>query len=235
MAVTLRAGVQAGGSFTAGTSTTRAFAGAVSAGDLLFFGIRVPDETTTVDSVSDDVNGAYTLVSGPEDNSGATNLRMYLFCFPNSAAGTPTVTANFSASITGHTAVCALAGAQTSATADALGTSRLTSGSGDTTFTSNAVNNVAAGGILGLLVTNASMTITASTGTDSVVTTASTRCFFLFTAAPTVTSYQQSVTGSASHSIQMITSWAEASAGGAIGPLVGGKLVGRGILGGRLQ
>lgn len=214
MAVAVRAGVASAGSFTAAASPTRAFAGAVSAGDLLFIAIRNgSDETTTITSVTDDVNGAWTAVEGPSDHASAT-LRVWVYCCANSAAGTPTVTVNFSGAINGHLAVAALSGAQTSTTPDAEGTTRVTSGAADTTHTSNSVSNVAIGGILGVVFSSATVTITASTGTDTVITTDSTRAFLIFTAAPSVTSYTQAVTSSGgTHTTQMIASWANVGGG----------------------
>jgi hypothetical protein len=207
----LRAGVAAQNSFTANAAPTLAFAGAVTAGDNLYIAIRNgSDETTTITGVSDDVNGAWTLVSGPSDHA-STTLRGWKYCFPNSGAGTPTVTVSFSAAINGHLAVGALVGAQTSATPDATGATRVTSTSADTTHTSNAVNNNAAGGIIGAIFTSATVTLTAGAGTDTVINTGSGRAFLVFTASPTVTSYTQAVTSSVgTHSMQMISSWADA-------------------------
>lgn len=227
MAVEVRAGVQAASSFTAASSPTRAFAGAVSEGDLLVIAIRDgSDETTTITSVTDSVNGAWTAVEGPLDHGTAT-FRGWLYCFPNSGAGTPTVTVNFSGAINGHLAVAAFSGAQTSATPDAEGTSRTTSSSGDTTHTSNAVTNSAAGALISAIFTAGSVTLTASTGTDTIVTTTSTRAFIIFTAAPTSSSKTQAVTSSSgAHSIQTATAWLEAGGGGGGGATHPGRFDG---------
>ena len=77
-----------------GTTDTLAFAGAVVVASLLFCEIRM-GTAATLNSIDDSVNGAasWTIV-GPTDNVG----RQYFAYFQNTAAGTPTLTFNFSAS-----------------------------------------------------------------------------------------------------------------------------------------
>lgn len=81
---------------TQGTSNalTRAYGSTVSAGDTLVAFCLVYHATETCDSVSDDINGAWTKAFGPVDC--AAPARLYGFYKLNSAAGTPTVTGNFS-------------------------------------------------------------------------------------------------------------------------------------------
>jgi hypothetical protein len=85
-----------------GTTAARAFGSAVQAGDLLFAFVGQRHATNTVTGVSDSVNGAWTYAFGPVRAAG--NLApQYLYGYyrPNSAAGTPTVTATFSAAADG--------------------------------------------------------------------------------------------------------------------------------------
>lgn len=72
---------------------TLAFSGAVTVGDALFC-LACVSGTTTRDAltgVSDSVNGAWTALSAMQYN-GTSDKGLRLFFFPNTAAGTPTVT-----------------------------------------------------------------------------------------------------------------------------------------------
>lgn len=73
---------------------TKAYAAAVDAGDVLVAFVAIYNAAETCNGVSDSVNGAWTQAYGPIN--GGNGTRMYGFYKLNSAAGTPTVTANFS-------------------------------------------------------------------------------------------------------------------------------------------
>lgn len=80
----------------------KAYTSAVQAGDVLWTFVWVNSATTTVTGVSDSLNGAWTQVFGPvRGDSNNFNATLYGFCFPNSAAGTPTVTVSVSANTQG--------------------------------------------------------------------------------------------------------------------------------------
>lgn len=75
----------------------KALASAVSAGDLLCVIVWQYSATQVCTGVSDTVNGAWpAAVVGPiRSVSGLSNASAYIFVFPNSAAGTPTITATW--------------------------------------------------------------------------------------------------------------------------------------------
>lgn len=94
--------------FTASSSTsTIELPNDVVAGETIILGIRLFEQTTTVTSVEDPVNGTWSTGSGsngPSDHSTATDIRTYFFFLNNSAALTGasnrTITVNLSASVT---------------------------------------------------------------------------------------------------------------------------------------
>lgn len=81
-------------------TVSKAYGSAVSAGDLLWAFVYQLSGTASPTGVSDSVNGAWTpagtLIRGDANNG---NLYCQGYYFPNSGAGTPTVTANFDTSI----------------------------------------------------------------------------------------------------------------------------------------
>lgn len=81
---------------------SKAYTSAVAAGDLLWAFVWVNSATTTVTSVTDSVNGAWTQAFGPI-RGDATNFNATLYGFykANSSAGTPTLTVVTSANTQG--------------------------------------------------------------------------------------------------------------------------------------
>lgn len=164
-------------SATASTAPTIAFPGAVSAGSFLILYVRDgADETTTISSVTDSVNGAWTLLEGPIDHPSATQ-RAWCYYFENSGAGTPTVTVNLSASIATYLAVAEFRGVPTSSVVDAEATTS-THGAG-TSFTSNTAAATVAGATISGLITGATVTATPGSG-ETDVTAESGRAHIMF-------------------------------------------------------
>lgn len=194
-----------------GTTSTAQFGAALGIGDLLFATINdATDETTAITSVADDVNGAWTLLTGPQDHASAT-VRVWTYYYQNnSSTGQPIVTVTFNTSIIHRLCVAAFSGAATSGGPDVIGTSRLTSSSGDTTHTSNSITLTGAGGIISGLFFNATKVATA--GSDEInVTNANTRAHIFFTAHASGTSRTHVATSATgNHSSHVITAWLEA-------------------------
>jgi hypothetical protein len=192
MAVGVNTSSDAAVSFTAANAPTVTFAGAVAAGSCLILGIRLADETTTIDSVADSVNGAWTLVDGPDDHA-STTLRSYVYKFENSGAGTPVVTVTFAAAATpsGHLGVVEVTG--TGVVVDAVGTTRVTSTSSDTTHTSNSVTATAAGATLACLLTSTTTSFVPGGGASLATSQQETRVNWAVLAHGSSGSYSQSV------------------------------------------
>lgn len=181
-------------SLAASASPTIAFPGAVNAGSFLVLVIRNgADETTTVSSVTDSVNGGtWTLFDGPIDHPSST-LRSWCYYKENTGAGTPTVTINLSTSIAVYAAVAEFRGVPTSSVIDASATTATTASG-----TSHATNNVSAtqaGAVISLLALNATGTVTPQTG-ETDVTAESTRAHILFETHAGAGTYSHSVTTS---------------------------------------
>src|SRR5215470_16528875 len=102
MAWALRAGSYAnkGAGYTgvgSGTTQTLAVGTALSSGDLILFAIfaaTINSGTTPTFAVSDSVNGAWGSAEAQTatSSSGTNNGRASIWLFPNTAAGTPTMT-----------------------------------------------------------------------------------------------------------------------------------------------
>lgn len=89
----------------------KAYTGPVAAGDLLWAFVWVNSASTTVTSVSDSLNGAWTAAFGPVRGAAANfNASLYGFYRPNSAAGTPSVTVTLSANTVGGFVIGAITG-----------------------------------------------------------------------------------------------------------------------------
>lgn len=89
---------------TSTQTPAQTFAGAVTAGNTIFAVVGWDNNTAgTITGVSDSVNGAYTLVETLFHGSAESQA---LYYFPNSAAGTPTVTATLSGVFAGASVTC---------------------------------------------------------------------------------------------------------------------------------
>lgn len=88
------------GSLGHSANPTLAYSGAVSAGDTLFaaIGVSGAGSQAALTGVSDSVNGAWTSMAAMQYNS-SPDKGIQIFYFPNSGAGTPTVTVNSGVSI----------------------------------------------------------------------------------------------------------------------------------------
>lgn len=80
-----------------GTSVGRAYSSAVGSGSLLIAQITWWSQTSTAPSVSDSVNGAWTVIGTPV-TSGATQVSILAYR-ANTGAGTPTVTASWGSAV----------------------------------------------------------------------------------------------------------------------------------------
>lgn len=76
------------------TTLTATYGSAVIVGSTLWCAVTTHDVTGATISVSDSVNGSWTLLDSIDDSTNAT--RTAHFYFPNTAAGTPVVTATLS-------------------------------------------------------------------------------------------------------------------------------------------
>lgn len=94
-AITCSATTNAGKDAGSTTSTTLAYGGAVAAGDLLLAGVYVGAQSRTV-TVTDSVNGSVNWNQDVTQQQTSDGHQIYIFSFPNSAAGTPTVSFSFS-------------------------------------------------------------------------------------------------------------------------------------------
>jgi hypothetical protein len=112
------------------------------------------DQTSTISSISDDVNGSWTLnyVDGGPVNLGAGN-RVWLAYRNNCAAGTTTATVTFNAAISSQLAVAYIVSDAGAMTFDAAATARV-SGTGETNVDSNTVATSGAGAIVGFVTMN---------------------------------------------------------------------------------
>ena len=111
------AGVAAAASSAAGSPRTLAYAGAVASGDLLVSCFVVTNGSTAI-TVSDSVNGAWSLAAGPYADPTPI-IQIYSHYFVNSGAGTPTVTFSWTGGGTVRYAIAAARGMKTSAVLDA--------------------------------------------------------------------------------------------------------------------
>lgn len=233
MAVAVVTSAAARNSFTADASPDLAFGAAVPAAALLVCAIyNNSDETTTITSVTDTVNGAWTVLSGPTDHPNTT-MRTWFYGFANSGAGTPTVTVNFSGAINTQIAIAAFSGVSFAGAgacgSDVVGTPMTTAT--NTTYTSNSIALSGAGVIVSGLLLNSGNTITM--GSDEVnVTNANSRAHIMASIHATSATRTHVASGPSTTSAQHIAAWLEASSAVG-GTLVGGKLVG-GLLRGRL-
>lgn len=130
------------------------------------------DETTTLTSVTDPVNGAWTVASGPTD-SGAATHRSWVAYKLDSAALTGTnlvVTVTWSTGISSQLVVGWFADdSESAATHDVTATPAETSPS-STTLTSPSLSAAGAGGMIGFAFNNATVTTITAGGTgESVV------------------------------------------------------------------
>ncbi|WP_024519390.1 hypothetical protein [Bradyrhizobium sp. Tv2a-2] len=109
--------IQGNAAFSASnTSQSLTFNSPVTAGSCLVVGIR--SSNTSLTGLTDSVNGStqYSLVRQTLWNSSANNLNVYIF--PNTAAGTPTVTATFAAATNVYWAIAEYGGVATSSPVD---------------------------------------------------------------------------------------------------------------------
>ena len=128
---------------------TPTFGSAVSAGSLLvasvYWNSTIAQAYTC--SVSDSVNGAWTAVGSPLDGTvgeGLEGLRIQMFYFLSSAAGTPTVTADISTNVNAGCAVQEFTG--TSIAFDAAAT--YNNHNNTTTPTTNSLTTSVTDGLL---------------------------------------------------------------------------------------
>lgn len=99
--------------FTSTASPSKAFASAVSAGDVLWCATWQYSQSNTCTGVGDTVNGAnsWTMAGGgPINSAGFGNARLYIWYRLNSGAGTPTVTATWTGSAQGQIAIASATG-----------------------------------------------------------------------------------------------------------------------------
>lgn len=156
---------------TGSSSATVACAlpGTTPDGALLVIGaLLTANETATISSVSDSVNGSsgWTLVSGPADDAGGT-MRSWFYYRENSAEGSITITLEKSGSETWW-AVCGYATG--AATSGALGVKDETPpnvSSAGVQHDSDALVASRAGAVIGFLATNVNHTVDAL-GTNEV-------------------------------------------------------------------
>lgn len=170
MAITRASGntVQ-GWSTTASTSRTLAFANAItSGGSLLVALVTTVNSADTTISVSDSVNGAYTVATRGGD--ATTNHAWCIAYFYNSASGsTPTVTASGVTAATGvNIFLCEYLGVQSSS--DPLdGANNAFNHSGAASASnSGALNTTAAGVVVGLIYQYSQPSTTAGSGYTKV-------------------------------------------------------------------
>lgn len=104
----------------AGINTSFTYGSAVAAGATLICFVTGNHATQgIVTGASDDVNGGAWTKFGPTVNSGGLALALTAWYFPNSAAGTPTVTATFTLSVSARSMACgSYTGLATSSTFD---------------------------------------------------------------------------------------------------------------------
>jgi len=133
----------------------------VPAGATIVLGIRnATNETATIDSVTGTLNvSGWTSADGPIDSPGST-MRTWLYYLLNSAAGSETVTVDFSGSIN-----CSLAGGWISSDAGPITFEQAGTARTDQTGTDHDSNTVVAtapngGCIIGLIVHNNGITFT---------------------------------------------------------------------------
>lgn len=120
--------VTANSSLTAGigtaSTTVQKALPSVPANATIVLGIlNRSDETTAIDSISDDINGTWTLnyVSGPYDSTNTT-FRSWLAYRNNCSSGTTTITVTFGAAINSQLAVGYLSSDAGAMTFDAAAT-----------------------------------------------------------------------------------------------------------------
>lgn len=107
---------QAGATPASVTTTTVAFPAAVSAGDLLVAVVRT-GTAAAVSSISDSVNGAWTVLAAVANGAGED----FVAYFVNSGAGTPTVTVNFGAASSPQISIAAFSNVLTASPLDQTG------------------------------------------------------------------------------------------------------------------
>jgi hypothetical protein len=139
---------------TASTTVSKSITSVPANATIVLAIIDRSDETTTISSISDDVNGAWTLsyVDGPV-NSTASTYRSWLAYRNGCAAGTTNVTVTFSGAINSQLAANYIVSDQGAMTFDVAATT-MNSGSATTTADSNTAAATGAGAIVGGLLVN---------------------------------------------------------------------------------
>lgn len=139
----------------------------VTAGDFLFAGIHIRDETNTVTGISDDVNGStgWTLATGPDDATAGSAVRSYIYYRENSAGGTVTITFTLSAAANGSICVGRCHRVGHGITFQAATASATTQTDGDSTTATIVATRE--GAFLGFLAINNSVALT-GVGTGEV-------------------------------------------------------------------
>lgn len=213
------------------------------AGATIFVGIyNRTDNTTTLSSVSDPVNGSWTLtgrVSGP---TAVSTSRSWFVVRENTAAlsgaGNRVITVTLSAGVSTQLVAgwIDLDGSTSALTFDNFATVA-TSGSALTDIDSNTAADTDAGAIVGFCTSNAAQSSWSEDSGGSVLSTVSGVRVALFYKAYSAGGGPYGFTTTPQNAAAFmfhVAANSEPSAGGAAGPLIGGKLVGSGILGGRL-
>lgn len=204
-------------SFSGSAAPTISFNAVVSAGSTLMIGIRNGSNiTTTVTAVSDNIDGAWTLVEEYEHTGAAVNLLTDVYKLENASASalTRTVTVQFSSSINGHLSIIEMTGVA-SASADGAAGGKSSTASSQTLHDANPVTPTMAGATVGFLFTSATVTITPQTG-ETNATAASTRAHITFKAhasgGSSVT--HSALSSSGTHSVYLLFAVKEPLAGG---------------------
>lgn len=169
----------------ASAAPTHVFSGAVSSGDVGFLLIQNrTDETTTITSVTDTSSNTWTAVAGsPVDHAGGTTQRTWLYVCQNMAAGTPTVTINFSGSISSTYAAQIFTGAANSGQPD-TNDNPADQGS-STALAAGSINPASTGMVLVASVTTGGVTSSGTTAGYTQQTTAAASRVHLWTKAST--------------------------------------------------
>lgn len=151
MSVTLSSGAAIG--FGSAATTVQCTIASVPAGATIVVAIHDrTDETTTISSISDNVDGAWTLnyVAGPVDTTNGT-ARGWLAYRNNCTGGTTTITVTFSGSINCQAVAAYLSSSLGAMSFDAAAATLDQAG---TNWDSNTVAATGAGAIVGALIVN---------------------------------------------------------------------------------